>query len=235
MADDERRNMNLEDEVTLFINQCAELASLPCDQSSAPKFRALQAEEVKLRKRLDATRVEEKAPHLEAERAVDAKYQPLIASIKDAVKAVTRALTEHLEAEEAKARAAAAEARRKAQEEAERAAALAREAEVEDDPFEAFDKVEESRKVEAGAASLARQGAEPVKVNVTGSEGGRAAGLRTMGWIPQITDQAAFAAHYAEYEEVLELMKTIAKREAKASKGRIKVPGCTFVEDRRAA
>lgn len=235
MADDERRNMTAEDEVAHFIEQCATLAKAPCTAESAPKFRAIQAEEVKLRKKLDAIRVEEKAPHLEASRAVDAKYQPLIAQVQDAVKAVTRALTAFLEAEEAKRRAEAEEKRRKAQEEAERAAALAKAAEQEADPFDAFDKAEEARKTEAEAVSLHRQAAEPVKVNVTGLDGGRAAGLRTVGWIVEVEDPAALVAYYAHRTEFLELAKKCAAAEAKATKGQAKIPGARLIADRRAA
>lgn len=234
MADD-RKNMQPTDEVEHFVKQCAELAKAPCTADTAPKFRALQAEEVKLRKKLDETRKTEKAPHLEAGRAVDAKYQPLIAQVQDAVKAVTLALTKFLEAEEAKARAAAAEAKRLAEEEERKARELAAEAEKEEDPFDAFDKTEASRAAEAEASALARQAAQPVKVNVANLDGGRAAGLRTVDWIVEVEDPAALVAHYAHRMEFLELAKKMAAAEAKASKGQARIPGVKLIADRRAA
>ncbi|MCL4715526.1 MAG: hypothetical protein KJZ75_11500 [Hyphomonadaceae bacterium] len=228
-------NMTAADEVKHFVEQCAELAKAPCNAESAPKFRALQAEEVKLRKKLDETRKAEKEPHLEAGRAVDAKYQPLIGQVQDAVKAVTLALTKFLEAEEAKARAEA-EAKRKAAEEEERKAReLAAAAEAEEDPFDAFDKTEASRAAEAEAASLSRQAAAPVKATVTNLGGGKAGGLRTVGWIVEVEDPSALVAHYADRMEMLELAKKLCAAEAKATKGQCKVPGVKIVADRRAA
>lgn len=229
------QNMTLGDEVEHFLAQCQEIAATCCDETTAPRFRALQAEEVKLRKRLDATRVAEKEPHLAAGRAVDAKYQPLIGKVQDAVKAVTRSLTAFMEAEHAKREEEARQARIKAEEDRKRADALAHEAAAEEDPFDAFDKGEEARRVEAQSVSLARQAAEPVKVNVVGSEGGRAAGLRIVGWIVEVEDPAALVAHYADRMEFLDLAKQLAARDAKASKGQAKIPGVRLIADRRAA
>lgn len=231
----DRVNISPADEAQHFIEQCQALAAAPCTAESAPKFRALQAEEVKLRKKLDAIRVDEKAPHLEAGRAVDAKYNPLIQSIQDAVKAVTRSLTAFMEAEHAKREAEARAAKERAEEERRRAEALAAQAEAEDDPFAAFDAGEEARRIEAEAASLARQAASPVKVNVANLDGGRAAGLRTVGWIVEVEDPAALVAHYAERDEFLQLAIDMAKREAKATKGQAKIPGVRLIADRRAA
>jgi septal ring factor EnvC (AmiA/AmiB activator) len=227
-------NMTIDDEVAHFLEQCANAAKLHVSAETAPKLRTLQGEELKLRKRLDAARVEEKAPHMEAARSVDARYQPMISQVQDAVKAVTRALTAYLEAEEAKARAAAAAARKAAEEEQRRAAELAAQAQAEEDPFEAFDTGEAARKAEAEAAALARQAAAPVKVNVTSTDGGKAAGLRTVGWIVEVDDPSALVAHYADRIEFLELAKKCAAADAKASKGQAKIPGCKFIADRRA-
>lgn len=229
------KNMTLADEVEHFSVACAELAGTAITADTAPKFRQLQADEVKLRKRLDEARKAEKEPHLAASRAVDAEYQPLIAQVQEAVIAITRKLTAFLEAEEAKVRAAAAEAKRKAEEEAQRAAKLAQQAQAADDPFAAFDKVEEARAVEANASALARQAAEPVKVNVAPQDGGRSAGLRIVGWIVEVTDAAALVAHYANRADVIEAARKCAAAEAKASKGEAKIPGVTLKADRRAA
>lgn len=235
MADGNLKNMTPADEVQHFIDQCSALAALPCSAETAPKFRALQAEEVTLRKRLDATRVAEKEPHLSASRAVDAKYQPLIGQLQDAVKAVTRALTAFLAAEEARKLAEAAEARRKAAEEAARAAALAKAAEEEADPFEAFEKAEAATVVEAQAATLAKQAAEPVRARIVGEEGGRAASLRIVGWLIDVEDAPALVAHYAHRSEMIDLAKKLAAAEAKAAKGQCTIPGAKITADRRAA
>lgn len=231
----DRVNISPADEAQHFIEQCQALAAAPCTAESAPKFRALQAAEVKLRGELKKAHEIEKRPHLEAGRAVDAKYNPLIAQIQDAVKAVTRSLTAFMEAEHAKREAEARAAKERAEEERRRAEALAAQAEAEDDPFAAFDAGEEARRAEAEAASLARQAASPVKVNVTGSEGGRAAGLRTVGYIVDIIDPAALVAHYAGRADVIEAARKCAAAEAKSSKGEAVIPGVRITADRRAA
>lgn len=231
----ELANMNTADEVAHFIEQCAALAATPCTADSAPKFRALQAEEVKLRKKVDSIRVAEKEPHLQAGRAVDATYQPMIVSLQDACKAITRALTTFLEAEDARLREEARKARERAEEENRRAAQLAAEAEAESDPFDAFDKGEEARRAEAEAASMARQAAAPVKASVSDLSGGRAGGLRTVGWIVEVEDPSALVAHYAHRSEMLELAQKLCAQEAKATKGQCKVPGVKILADRRAA
>lgn len=229
------KNMTIEDEARHFAEQCAALAALPCTAETAPKFRALQAEEVKLRKRLDETRKTEKEPHLRASQAVDAKYQPLIHLAQEAVKAVTAALTKFLQAEEARVRAEAEAKRKQAEEEERRARELAAQAEKEEDPFDAFDKTEEARKAEAQAAALTRQVAEPVKAKVVNAEGGRSGGLRTVGYIVTVEDPSALIAHYADRQEFLDLAISMAKREAAATKGQCKVPGVKITADRRAA
>ncbi len=229
-------NMTLFDEVENFLETCAAAATVDVDAERATFLRKLQKDEIALRRKIEATHRDEKEPHLEAGRAVDAKYKPLLTKVQDAIKAVTRKLTVFMEAEEAKARAAAEAARKLAEEEAARAAALAAEAEAveEDDPFAAFDTNEEARKAEAEAAALKRQAAAPVKVNVASADGGKAAGLRTVGWAVEVTDPSAFVAHFAERMEVLDLATKLAEREAKATNGQTKIPGCTLSPIRKA-
>lgn len=229
------RNITIDDEVTLYLEQCKALEGVAVTAETAPRFRALQNEEVRLRKALDAARTAEKKPHLDAGAEIEARYKPKIASIGEAVRAIAGALTRFLEAEEARRRAEAEAARKRAAEEAERAARLAAESKVEADPFDAFDKAEEARAVEARASSLTRQAAEPIKVHVASQDGGRAAGLRTVGWIVEVDDPSALVAHYAHRVEFVELAEKMAKAEAKATKGQCKIPGVKITADRRAA
>lgn len=221
-------NMTLADEVENFLETCAAAATVPVDAERATFLRKLQKDELALRKKIEATHKDEKEPHLEAGRAVDAKYKPLLTKINQAVEGVTKLLTKYMEAERERQRQAAEAARKAAEEEAARAAALAKQAEVEEDPFEAFETTQAANTAQAEAASLARQAAAPVKVNVASADGGKAAGLRTVGYSVEVTDPSAFVGHYAERMEVLELAKTLAAREAKATNGQAKVPGCTF-------
>jgi hypothetical protein len=224
----DQANMTLADEVENFLETCAAAATVPVDAERATFLRKLQKDELTLRKKIEATHKTEKEPHLEAGRAVDAKYKPLLTKINQAVEGVTKLLTKYMEAERERQRQAAEAARKAAEEEAARAAALAKQAEVEEDPFEAFETTQAANTAQAEAASLARQAAAPVKVNVASADGGKAAGLRTVGYSVEVTDPSAFVGYYAERIEVLELAKTLAVREAKATNGQAKVPGCTF-------
>lgn len=235
MADTIRPNMTLDDEVQHYLAACEALKGVEINAETAPRFRTLQADEVKLRRRLNEAKSAEKEPHLTANNEIEARYRPKLASIAEACRVIGNALTMFLEAEEAKRREAADAARKAAEEERARAAKLAEAAKVEDDPFEAFDKAEEARRVEADASALSRQAAAPVKVNVAGDDGARAAGLRTVGWIVEVEDPSALVGHYAHRTEFVELAKKMAAAEAKATKGQCKVPGVKFVADRRAA
>lgn len=232
----DQANMDLATEVAIFAERCADLANgTLCNAETAPKFQALKAEAPKLKKRIEDTHDVEKRPHLEAGRAVDAKYLPLLPKLKGAVDVLQGVLTQFLQAEEKRIAAERAEAARLAREEEERAAKLAAEAEAAEDPFEAFDKVEESRAVEATASSLTRQSLTPVKAKVANAEGGRSGGLRSFGWLVEVTDPAALVAHYAHRSEFLELATQMAKREATGAKGQCTIPGAKLTEDRRAA
>ncbi len=240
MADDERNphadqaNMTIFDEVENFLETCANATTQAIDAERAGFLRKLQRDELALRKKIEAAHKVEKEPHLRAGQEVDAKYKPLLTKAAEAIKAVTTALTQFMETEDARLRAEARAAREAAEEAERRAAALAQEAAAQEDPFEAFDQGEEARRAEAEAAALARQVAAPVKVNVVSADGGKAAGLRTVGWFVTVTDPSEFVGHYAERMEVLDLCKKLAEREAKATQGQAKIPGCTLTPNKKA-
>lgn len=227
-------NMTIFDEVENFLETCAAATTVDVDAERATFLRKLQKDEIALRKKIEATHKTEKEPHLEAGRAVDAKYKPLLTKINQAVEGVTKLLTKYMEAERERQRQAAEAARKAAEEEAARAAALAKQAEVEEDPFEAFETTQAANTAQAEAASLARQAAAPVKVNVASADGGKAAGLRTVGWAVEVTDPSAFVAHFAGRMEILDLAVKLAEREAKATNGQAKIPGCTLSPIRKA-
>src|SRR5690606_23282189 len=69
-----------------------------------------------LGKKADKERDEKKRPHLEAGRAIDAEYKPLVEAATSAANAIRDVLTQWMRAEEARQRAEA-EAKRKAEEE----------------------------------------------------------------------------------------------------------------------
>lgn len=168
-----------------------------------------RAQLLDLRKRADAEREAEKRPHLEASRAVDAKFKPVIECADTAAGELRDALTVYMRAEEAKLRAQA--------EAAQKAEADARAKLMRDDPI-------------AAMTSPEPEPPAPVKVQA-GGQRGRKTGLKTIKRTV-VTDYAAALAFFAESDDVRDLVTRLAQRAMQAG---VKVPGAEIVEERVAA
>lgn len=107
----------LRDQIDACKADLARFATITDDTQQAAA-QSLRSRLLELSREADKTREKLKAPHLEAGKAVDAKWQPLVKDAKAAADTVAAAMSAW---ETAKARAAA-EARRKAEEEARKAA-----------------------------------------------------------------------------------------------------------------
>lgn len=210
----------------LFADEIASLKARietfgPITEANAGEARDLIGLAKKLAKDIDAKRDEEKRPHLEAGRQIDATYKPLVDAANAAPSPLSNALLAYVNEQKRLAAEAAEKARRIAEEEAKRAAALA------DDPILGEDVVD--------AAKLAQQKAEVAAASVKtvatvkGSEGFRAAGVRKT-WKAEVTDAAAMVAHYAKHPDVIAAALKIANADARTSKGAYNVPGVKFVE-----
>jgi hypothetical protein len=190
------------------------------DSDKAANWRAKLLD---LSKKADKERDEKKRPHLEAGRAIDAEYKPLVTTATDAANELRDALTAWMKAEEAKLRAEQEAKRKAAEEEAskqrEAAGAARREAEAknlppppepEDVPLPMFD--------------------EPVKVQA-GGQRGRKAGLRTIT-VYEVTDYVAALEHCKNHPDVIAAVEKVAKAQAKAG---ATVPGVVTREEKVAA
>jgi hypothetical protein len=125
-----------------------------------------------LRKKAETEHETEKRPHLEAGRAVDKKYKPVITAATDAVAPLRDLLTPWLVAKQKKLdEAAEAERKRLAAEEAERIAAQAKMHGMEIDPTEVAAEV---------AAKL--EPAKPAKAQAGGARGSKT-GLATVTYV----------------------------------------------------
>ncbi len=181
---------------------------------------------LELRKTADAERETEKRPHLEASRAVDAKFKPVIEEADQAANTIRDALTAYMRQEEAKL-----EAERRAKYEAERAAveAARKEADaarvklMQDDPIAALTTPEPELPMMPVAP-------EPVKVQA-GGQRGRKTGLRTTVRY-QVSDHVKALAFFADSDDVRELIQKLADR---ASKAGVAVPGVERIEEKVAA
>ena len=172
-------------------------SKVECDMAANWRTKLLD-----LKKRAEAEHKAEKAPHLEAGRAVDAKFKPIIETADDAANALRRVLTSYMAAEEAKLRAAA-ELERKAAEEAARQAKAAAAAKGQPEPEDVPLPLPEPAKVQAGG------------------QRGRKVGLREITKYV-MTDYEAALAHVKEHPDVRAAVEKVAAAMARAG---AKVPG----------
>jgi len=188
----------------------------PITEANAGDARDLIGLAKKLAKDIDAKRDEEKRPHLEAGRQIDATFKPLVDAANAAPAPLSNALLAYVNEQKRLAAEAAEKARRMAEEEARRAAELA------DDPILGEDIV--------GAAKLAQQKANVAAASVKtvatvkGSEGFRAAGVRTT-YRAKVIDYAALVLHYGHHPDVQAAAEKLANAAIRAAKGSIMIPG----------
>lgn len=186
------------------------------DKVQADTAANMRARLLDLGKKADKERDEKKRPHLEAGRAIDAEYKPMIESATVAANALRDELTQYMRKEEAKQRAEA-EAKRKAEQERldkERAERIAA------NPIAEF--------TEEPPLPLAP--VEPPKVQA-GGQAGRRAGLRTQVRY-EIEDYAAALEHVKNHKDVIAAVEKAAFAMAKAG---AEVPGVKRIEERVAA
>lgn len=181
-------------------------------------------------KRAEDARKAEKQPHLDAGRAVDARYKPLTERTKAASGAIKTALTPWLQKQEAEKRAREEAARREAEEKRRAAeeAMRARDAANLEDRERAEQAVQEAKKAEQAASKAAKD-----RGRASGGLG-RAVGLRTRGEV-EVTDATAMIKHYwqTRQDDLVEFAKGLAERDMRA--GAIDIPGVKIIEKQEAA
>jgi hypothetical protein len=207
----------------LFADEIASLKARietfgPITEANAGEARDLIGLAKKLAKDIDAKRDEEKRPHLEAGRTIDATFKPLVDAANAAPAPLSAAVLAYVNEQKRKA-ANEAEAKRKAEEEARRAAEA-----FADDPILGEEM--------ADAAKLAQQKAEVAAASVKtvatvkGSEGFRAAGVR-VSHRARVNDYQALIAHYSSHPDVQAAAEKAANAAIRAAKGVITIPGVT--------
>ena len=179
----------------------------------------------KTAKDADAARADEKKPHLEAGKEVDAKWKPVIDAANRIVDCCKASLTPWNIAEQKRKEAAAAVARAEAEAEAElRRHAAAEAAEDNAGSIEArehLDQVEQSAKAAEKIARKAEQAAAGTSR------------LRTT-YRPEVTDLNAAIKHYwtADRDAFSALVLDLANRDVRA--GKRAIPGITIHTEQRA-
>lgn len=178
------------------------------DDETASKAQSLRSRLLELSGEADKTRESEKKPHLEAGRAVDAKWQPLVKKAKEGADAIRKALGVH-ETRKDQERRAAEQARLKAEAEA-----------------------RAKQQAEAGQEATAPVPApapapkpEPVQTQISGAYG-RAATIKTKK-VATVADQDAAYGFLKAHKEMIELIGKLAQRAVDAG---YEVPGVTVEE-----
>jgi hypothetical protein len=197
-------------------------------ETDASMARNMQAALLQLNRRADAMHKIEKQPHLDASRAVDAKFdfRKAVATVADRLRDV---FTTFMRAEEARQRAAAQkrfEEELRTAEEARKAAEEERERLQNADPALAF-ITEPQTFPELPVAP------EPVKVQVGGGFG-RKAGLKTV-YIGKILDWQEVLQHFSGHQQVRDLLQKLVDADVRLNKAQCAIPGVEVLEERVAA
>lgn len=177
----------------------------------------------------DNLRKVEKQPHLDAERAVDDKWRPVLtnATIYKRLKEVVvepllKAKKREKEQAEQAARDAAERARLEAEEAVRKAAEAAKQANAPNELIE-----QQAAQAQAAAAAAAARVEQVSSQRVTAGTRGRSVHLRS-AQVVTIEDRAAVLAHFADREEITAVLQTLAERSVKAG---IAVPGVKVSDD----
>lgn len=195
-------------------------------QAEADAVAKLMDEGRKATKAADTARTEEKKPHDDAGKAVQAKWKPLVESGERIVALCKQALGPFLEAQEAEKRRIAEAARREAEIKLQAALEASRAAHATDlEAREQADALEKAAKAAVADANRAE------KDKAHGKGGARAATLRT-SYRPVLVDRQAACAHYYKIDPALfdELLMMLAKQDIQA--GKRAIVGFDVVEER---
>lgn len=172
----------------------------------------------KVRKEADAARVEEKRPHDDAAKAVQAKWKPVLDRCDAAANEIKRLLTPYRTAKQAAKDEAARKAREEAEQRQREAEAALRQSDSLEDRFEAEEAIKQASKLVAVANRIDRE----------------ATGLRTY-WDAEIVDPRAAVKFYLNRnpEVFIEAMQRLADADARGA--RPMVPGVIYHERKVAA
>lgn len=212
----EAHSLQIEDLFALVSDSTAGGQVTTDDQEAA--LDSLMDEIRKARKSADAARVEEKRPHDEAAKAVQAKWKPLLDRCDAALVEIKNLLTPYRTAKQKAKDEAARKAREEAAERERQAQEALRQSDNLEARFEAENDLKAARKLTAQANRIDRE----------------ATGLRTH-WEAEIVDRKAALNHLIRRspERFEALIQQLADEEARSA--RAPIPGVIFHERRRAA
>jgi NADH dehydrogenase/NADH:ubiquinone oxidoreductase subunit G len=181
----------------------------------------------KIRKDADAARADEKRPHDDAAKAVQAKWKPLLEKADRVINAAQRPLTDYLVRQES---ARIAEAERLAEE----ARKAEQQAQAAMQNVASLDDAERSEQLVKDANKLAKAAkrTDKAKSHVAGMD--RAIGLRTY-WNATVTDYSALLRYMKEArpEDLKAMLRDYASAQVRA--GSRHIPGVLIEQEKRVA
>lgn len=194
-------------------------------QAEADKAAGFQQKLSELSKTAEKKRVEEKAPHLAAGKAVDVKYKKIVDLPLNVIKALKCAITPFLIDQQKKAE----EAQRRAQIEAAKKIAEAEKIRADEEKKNLTEKEEKIVKEAEQAVEIFSQ---PVKSKVSvGGNTGRKVSLRTITKA-KITDYEKALLALKDHPEMRDFVQKLCDRAAKAEK---EIDGMQIVKEQVAA
>lgn len=195
------------------------------NQGQADSIGRIVGEVKRIKKDADAARAEEKRPHDEAGKAVQAKWKPLLERAETIITAAQKPLTDYLNKLAEEQREAEIKAREEAAAKAQEAAQASRAAEG------SVEAVERARALEKDADQAARDAkrAGKAKAHVAGMD--RAIGLWTYQ-VAEVTDRKALLQHIMRHdpEPLREWLSAYAQRALP-----MQLPGVTVRTERKVA
>lgn len=208
--------LHIEDLFALASGSLAAGAVASDEQEAA--LDALMDDLRKAKKDADAQRAEEKRPHDEAAKAVQATWKPLLDRCDAGVAAIKAVLTPYREARQRAKDEAARQAREQAEQAQREAQAALRASDDLEGRFAAEERLKQASKLTAVANRIDRS----------------ATGLRTY-WEAEVTDRRAALNHFikTDPDAFVALVQQLADTAARGT--RAPVPGVVFHERKRAA
>jgi hypothetical protein len=174
-------------------------------EESAEKAAKLKSDVANSRLAADKARKAEKEPHLEAGRAVDAKYNPLIKAAKTAEAKIASASTAYMLEKKRKADAIAEAAAKAAREEQER---------IEAEERARQHNLPEEEKTLPAEEPRSKYVAPPPPVTVGGPSGGKMRVKEEVQFV--VTDYQKALAYFANDQAVVDLINLLATRKGRA-------------------
>lgn len=184
----------LADDIKASLDQLRQYKAIK-DDEMAGKLQSLRARLNELSGKADKVREAQKRPHLEAGKAIDAEWQPLVKSAKDGANTARKTLEDY-ETAKLRERRAAEEAKRKAEEEA-----ANREAEL------SFVAGEPEPEVTIPAPAATAAAPDQIR-----GAYGKAANVKAVTEVVEITDIDALFGFLKTHRELVDKMFDLAKR-----------------------